>query len=80
MPVKPVETEKTREIAHVRIHVERVIGSLRQKYTILAGILPIHVLLQVDVDVAILDKTVTICCALIYVRLSFLWTSSWPVV
>ena len=35
----PVVVEKTRVVANVRIHVERVIGLLRGKYTILEGTL-----------------------------------------
>ena len=35
----PVVVEKTRVIANVRIHVERVIGLFRGKYTILEGTL-----------------------------------------
>ena len=37
----PVDLETTRKISHVRIHVERMIGSMRQTYTILGGILPV---------------------------------------
>ena len=37
----PIDLEKTRGIANVRIRVECVIGLLRQKYTVLPGTLPI---------------------------------------
>lgn len=36
-----VEVENTRTIANVRIHVERVIGCVRQKYAILQGTLSV---------------------------------------
>ena len=42
----PVDVEKTRGIANVRIYVKRVIGLLRQKYSILSGILPIYFLIS----------------------------------
>ena len=39
-----LEVEETQRLANVRIHVERVIGLVRQKYQILSGILPIETL------------------------------------
>lgn len=38
------EVETTRQLARVRIHVERVIGQLRKKYKILQNILPISLI------------------------------------
>ena len=42
----PLDVEKTRGIANVIIHVERVIGLLRRKYTILQGTLSAEFLIS----------------------------------
>ena len=36
----PIEVQHPRKLAHVRIHVERVIGQLKKKYSILQGTYP----------------------------------------
>ena len=52
-----LEFEESHTIANVRIHVERVIGIVRQKYSILQGTLPIdYVIKRVDEDYPLIDR------------------------
>ena len=66
----PVEVEETRNIANVRIHVERIIGLLRRKYTILSGILPIDFLISSSTGsqegaIPMIDRILNVCSALV---------------
>ena len=60
------EIEKKRNIANVHIHVERVIGLVRQHYTILnaTGVIPKEYYQQKQDDIVLLDAIVRVCCAL----------------
>lgn len=60
------EVEFSQRLARVRIHVERVIGLLKNKYTILQGILPINVVKHKNdsQDLANVDKILLSCAAL----------------
>ena len=57
-----VEVQETRTIANVRIHVERVIGMVQQKYFILHYTIPI--IIRESEDIPMIDHMVRICCAL----------------
>jgi len=59
-----VEVDTARRLSRVRIHVERVIGMIRQKFTILQSTFPINMLMCEGETVSTLDKIVAVCCAL----------------
>ena len=58
-----LEVDRACEISHVRIHVERVIGQLKKKYTILQGVIPIT-LLQNRTGTCTIDCIFTVSAAL----------------
>ena len=63
--LSPQEVCKSRSLSNVRIHVERVIGSVRQKYTVLESTIPITLLKKNHPeDIPKLDKVVVVACAL----------------
>ncbi|XP_051804830.1 uncharacterized protein LOC110961112 isoform X3 [Acanthochromis polyacanthus] len=59
-----LEVESTKNIAHGRIHVERVIGLARKKYTILSGTMPPDYFSCNENEIPVVDKIVTVCCCL----------------
>ena len=59
-----ISVEETRRLANVRIHVERVIGVVRQKYQILSGILPMESVISGPNTEPLVDDIVKVCCAL----------------
>ena len=62
--LSPMDLERTRKIGSLRIHVERVIGLLRNRYTILRTTLPTDYLRVTDGGVTTIDKIVFVTCAL----------------
>ena len=59
------EVDTSRQLSRVRIHVERAIGAVRQKYTMLESTLPINLIMSAPGDkVNTVDKIVFVCCAL----------------
>ena len=59
------EVEESKRLSRVRIHVERVIGLLKQKFTVLEGPLPVNLIKhKSDGEYATVDKLVHVCAAL----------------
>ncbi len=58
------DAEETRKIAHLRVHLNRVVGCVRRKYTMLSAAVPVNMIACEDEDMMFLDKVVTVCCAL----------------
>ena len=61
--LEKMEIDWSRELSLVRIHVERVIGVLKQKYTILQNIVPISLIPDKNDTLSTIDKIVCVCCA-----------------
>jgi hypothetical protein len=59
------ETSFSRKVSNVRIHVERVIGRLRETYTILKHEVPIQLLRKGDTKLSFFDKIIFVCSCFI---------------
>ncbi|XP_047221977.1 uncharacterized protein LOC124868593 [Girardinichthys multiradiatus] len=56
---------ETRKIAHLRIHVERVIDCIKQRYSMVGGPVPLDYVQNLDQDgLTVLDKITKVCCSL----------------
>lgn len=65
MQLSREEVERSRQMAMVRINVERVIGVMKNRYTILQSRLPVSLIKRKgDEDIATVDKLLTVCAAL----------------
>ena len=59
------EVETSQQLSRVRIHVEHVIGAMKNRYTILKGPIPTPMLKHSnDTDVANMDKMLIVYAAL----------------
>ena len=67
--LSPAETESTRKLANIRIHVERVIGSVKERYRILRGPIPLNMVKsqtnEKGNEVPNIEKLVRVACVLV---------------
>ena len=61
----PSDVETTRKITNVKVHVERIIGVVRQRFQILyaTGVLPKELISHKTGAGVVLDSVVKVCCA-----------------
>lgn len=63
--LQPLEIERNREIASLRIHVERVIGNLRSKFLITSNRQPITTISKKIDEEMYFDYTMKVACAIL---------------
>ena len=63
--LSPQEIENTRHLANIRIHIEQVIGTTRQRYSILMSCIPVDfVKPNMPGKRATIDKIIIVCSTL----------------
>ena len=73
------EVDFSWQLSHVCIHVERVIGMIRQKYKLLESTIPITFVMTDTTDcVSTLDKIVCVCCVIV-VHLLLILIKIWSI-
>lgn len=63
--LEPLDAVNSKELSSLRIHVERVIGVLRQKFLILTDIVPISLLERWNNDMQAIDQILVIAAGLV---------------
>lgn len=63
--LEPLDDIASKELSSLRIHVERLIGILRQKFMILTGIVPITLLQRWNDDMLAIDQILIVSSALL---------------
>lgn len=72
----PLMIEKTRNIANVRIHIERIIGVVKQKYQILDKVIPISMLAKNSkFNTSTIDQIMVVCCAFLNLNPSIIYAT-----